>query len=627
MRFRLTAKWRIILKKSTGIGYVVGLIFVIGLVVVPSGGIDPVFLRSALFIAGGLICFPWAVQFYTNKVNRTPFNFYFLGLVVLFLSLLLVSAFLSDAPPVVSIFGWLGRADGLLTWLGAITLFLVGSALTSEARRLVLYFIFLGSGIAVLISMAQIAGFNPVATAGYGGASSTFGNPNFAGAFLGFISVAAFWMIFDSKPLWLKGLYGLLAAGSAVSAWQSTSLQGPVVLVASFAVTFIFFLLFVEGKSRKLMVFSSYVLVTIGAVISVLTLRGLGPLGFMANEATIKIRQVYWETGVNMARNFPLFGVGPDSFQRYNGANRSDTYIETVGPDIVVSAAHNIPIHTAATLGVPAAILWALLLISPVVLLFLQATTNKVELSSNFVVLAVVAIVSGYLIQSLISIDQISLKMAGWLAAGLLVAILRDAVQRGQASETSKKRLPSKVVSNSSWPSLVSGLTVLTFIISTTVYYQTNTPGQFTALRAKEMLSSSWVPCRVKSTILNSLMEQKSPDADNLTFIKSVANKDERCYEVVSFIVGRAVAYPSTPGSVAYQEARQTGLDYSKKLIQIDPKSWRRQLVRADVLRAAGDLTLAREVFAEAERLANLQPGVINDPNFNSLRDALYSTN
>jgi O-antigen ligase len=627
VQFRLSTKWRIILKKSTGIGYVVGLVFAIGLVVVPSGGIDPVFLRSALFIAGGLICFPWAVQFYTNKVNRTPFNFYFLGLVVLFLSLLLVSTFLSDAPPVVSVFGWLGRADGLLTWFGAMTLFLVGSALTSEARRLVLYFIFLGSGIAVLISMAQIAGFNPVATAGYGGASSTFGNPNFAGAFLGFISVAAFWMIFDSKQFWLKGLYALLAAGAAVSAWQSTSLQGPVVLVASFIVTFIFFLLFVQGKSRKLTVFLSYVLVTLGVVISVLTLRGLGPLGFMANEATIKIRQVYWETGVNMARNFPLFGVGPDSFQRYNGANRSDTYIETVGPDIVVSAAHNIPIHTAATLGVPAAILWALLLISPMVLLFLRATTNKLELRSNFVVLAVVAIVSGYLIQSLVSIDQISLKMTGWLAAGLLVGVVQENLQNLSLGNLKSGRSKGFGRESSSAPAVVSlGITFL-FVMMTVLHFQAISPGNFTVDRAKEMLLSQWVPCQIKYDVVRALDEQGNEDIKNLSFMVGVSRVDERCYEMTTFVVTQALSSTAAPGSPALDESRSIALAFSSLLVELDPKSWRRQLLRADVLRISDEPALAKTALSKAIRLAQLQPGVVDTTIFASLRDALYPTN
>jgi O-antigen ligase len=615
------------MKNSSVIAYVLGAFFVLGVIATPSGGDNPVFLRSAIFIVSGLITLSWAVKFYLDKAQRTRLNISFFSFAIIFVLFLSISSVLSDAQPVISIFGWLGRADGLLAWIGVVAMFLAASALNRNGRKILLNYLFLGSGLALLVSMAQISGFTPVPTAGYLGAASTFGNPNFAGAFFGFIAVASFWMIFDSKQIWLKATYSLLATGSAVAAWQSQSLQGPAVLLSVLAVSFVLFLQFTPGRKRVFAVATSYILILVGGVITFLTIQGSGPLGFLADETTIKIRQIYWETGLNIAKNHSLFGVGPDSFQRFNGANRSDLYIETVGSEIIVSAAHNIPLQVASTLGVPAALVWSLLLIGPAILFVFLLSTNKLEVVDKFVALATLSILSGYLIQSMVSIDQITLKATGWLAAGLIVSIIRDSRQRPTGVEPSKRRPAVNLSNQPAWPGFSAVILLVSVLGLSVFHYQSISPGTFTADRAKEMLTSQWVPCQMKFRILQALEQQESLDIKNLSFMKSVVEVDDRCYETVAFLISQALNTTAALGSPALAEAKAAVLDYSALLIEIDPKSWKNQIFRAEGFRVNEDLASARVAFAEAERLARLQPGTLDQPDFEIVRNLLYPTN
>ena len=595
---------------------ILGALFAIGIVASPSGGDNPVFLRALVFILAGLFLTPWATSLLIRKTERNKLgtSFLFLGAALALLGA--ISGLLSDAPYVVTFFGWFGRADGLFALFGVLGLFLAGSALNANGRRVVLNFFLTGAGVALLVGVAQMLGLNPVRTAGYDGVATTLGNPNFSGAFFGFVAVLAFWMIFVSKPIWLKAAFILFAIGAAVVAWQSLSLQGPAVLAGTLAVTLVLGLLLVEGKyqtaSRVVAGFS----VLSGLVVVGLTLNGSGPLGFLATEATVTIRKVYWETAVNMTANNPIFGVGPDSFQRYNGANRSDLYIQTVGPDIVVSAAHNVPLHISATLGIPALVFWLLVLVGPLMLLIYFMLLKRIPRDQKFLVLAFASLLSGYLIQSLVSIDHIVLKSTGFLAAGLIVGLLRENMKT-KDQEIAKKRSGRVLAKNPSWPAPVAIALLISLVFGSGAHYQSIAPGDFTLDRAKEMLTSKWVPCQIKTRVFSSLDEQKVVDLENMNFLDEILAADNRCYEIVGGAANKAL----TIGD-AQQAVKFAGL-----LVEIDPRSWRRSLVYADALRLNQDLTGAQAAFVEAKRLADLQPGTRDESLFALFVVALYPTN
>jgi hypothetical protein len=91
-------------------------------------------------------------------------------------------------------------------------------------------------------------------------------------------------------------------------------------------------------------------------------------------------------------------------------------------------------------------------------------------------------------------------------------------------------------------------------------------------------------------------------------------NSSVIAYVLGGFFVLGAIATPSV-------------LDYTSLLIEIDPKSWKNQIFRAEGFRVNGDIAAARIAFAEAEWLAKLKPGTLDQPDFDIVRNLLYPTN
>jgi hypothetical protein len=227
----------------------------------------------------------------------------------------------------------------------------------------------------------------------------------------------------------------------------------------------------------------------------------------------------------------------------------------------------------------------------------------------------------------MVSIDQITLKATGWLAAGLVVSMIRDTRQRPTGVEPAKRRPAVSVSNQPAWPGFSAVVLVISVLGLSVFHYQSISPGTFTADRAKEMLTSQWVPCQMKFRILQALEQQESLDIKNLSFMKSVVEVDDRCYETVGFLVSQALTTTAAPGSPALEEAKTAVLDYTSLLIEIDPKSWKNQIFRAEGFRVNGDIAAARIAFAEAERLAKLKPGTLDQPDFDIVRNLLYPTN
>lgn len=135
---------------------------------------------------------PWALDNLLRKQTRSKLSLLVVVAAALMLTLAAISSLLADAPAVVTIYGWLGRADGLLTLIGVTCLFVVGATFDHKQRRILLDSILVGTSVALLIGVAQLLGYSPVPTAGYAGVSTTLGNPNFSGSFFGFMTIAAF---------------------------------------------------------------------------------------------------------------------------------------------------------------------------------------------------------------------------------------------------------------------------------------------------------------------------------------------------------------------------------------------------------------------------------------------------
>lgn len=147
--------------RSFGLADGLGIVGALVAVTYLPGQIDPLTYPKLLVLAGGaLFLAPFVVQRWRTRGRPAVGVFVVVGAVVGILGWGLVSMVASGAPWAVSIFGWWGRGDGWLAWLGAAILLLGASTLSvREAQRTVTWLLG-GGAVVALLGIFQVAGLN-----------------------------------------------------------------------------------------------------------------------------------------------------------------------------------------------------------------------------------------------------------------------------------------------------------------------------------------------------------------------------------------------------------------------------------------------------------------------------------
>ena len=131
----------------------------------------------------------------------------------------------------------------------------------------------------------------------------------------------------------------------------------------------------------------------------------------------------------------PIFGVGRDSYGDWYRAERTVEATLRRGPSTVSNAAHNVFIDIAATAGI-----FALLAYIAIIALGLRAMWQIMKRGNHFdpFVIAIFTAWMGYLVQSVISINNIALGIWGFVLPGLLIAADRW-IDQAEKKELGKK--------------------------------------------------------------------------------------------------------------------------------------------------------------------------------------------
>ena len=155
-----------------GLGIVASLVALAWL----PGAADPLtYIKLLLLIGGGLALSP-AVFMRWKALGRPSWAIVApAGAALLILVWGLISTFASGAPLWNSLFGWWGRGDGWLAWLGAVVLLLGATTLTTREVARTVTWLLGGASIVALIGLLQVAGVNIPEGAG-GQVSGTMGN-------------------------------------------------------------------------------------------------------------------------------------------------------------------------------------------------------------------------------------------------------------------------------------------------------------------------------------------------------------------------------------------------------------------------------------------------------------------
>jgi O-antigen ligase len=320
------------------------------------------------------------------------------------------------------------RNFGVATWLALAIVFLIGAQGEVKLRGY-LDWVLPGMLIAGLCyGLIQILDKDPLPwTNPFKAVSLTLGNPNFAGAFFGILSVIAFSRIFLGKGV-VQKVFGVLLFGATVFiSLKTNSLQSPLLIVGGIVV---FTLLSNLGSSSglgRLAKYSSGGALGAAFIGVVVLFAGTGSWLATAREkfffqGSVAQRLDYWRTGFEIWKDHPIFGVGTDQFQRYAALHRTPEQVQRDGVFVIPDKSHNVLIDHFANGGLVVGLIWIAFVVSVFYMLVKSIRTNeKVQVRRDLVILGTMW--STYVLQALISPDQLVLSLIGYSSAGLIAGI------------------------------------------------------------------------------------------------------------------------------------------------------------------------------------------------------------
>jgi len=421
---------------------------------------DPV-NATKLTIAGGL---GFALFFvfvgFAGLQNLVRFK-YFLIASALFLISSLSASLNSQAPIQQNLYGAYGRNTGFIAYF-SLTMVAIGALLLrtpSSFSRIILGLQFAGLVNVIYCTWVLLFGDFLSWSNPYGNILGLFGNPNFISAFLGIFITTLIAQVVAKETSWKFRISAILL--SCISFYEildSKSIQGIVVTAGGIAiVTFFALRAYVRNQIfTYLYVFS----VAIVGFISILGTLQKGPLSFVY-KTSVSLRGEYWRAGIKMGTDYPLSGVGMDTYgDWYRRARSLSAATVLPGPSTMSNASHNVVLDFFAYGG------WPLLISYLAMLLLAAIAIVKVILRNrnyNPTFVAMVAAWACYEVQSIISINQIGLAIWGWVLTGGLVAY-EFATRPNEVNEKTEKRIQTKLRSNNAGvisPQLVAGVGII----------------------------------------------------------------------------------------------------------------------------------------------------------------------
>ena len=350
-----------------------------------------------------------------------------------FLASLLISGLIAGTNSTRLLWGESGRNNGIITWilLSIIlltTLGILNQVSSNKFFEALIVFLSL-SNLYFLLQYLGLNVFNEKYV--YGPMVGFFGNPNFTSAFLGMsFSVTLGACLFYSK---LRVLTGLLSVLSLVEIYFTNSLQG--FMMAGSAMAFYLYLYGLRRSISKKFMTLYLAAVASGFGMGLLGLLGLGPLGGFLERSSFRIRLGYFESAVSMWAKNPLEGVGIDSYGDFFRQVRPDWVIPIMGDATTSNDAHNIYLNLLATSG-----FFAFLFYFSINVYCLYRGFSALRRGTHDIVMVIaLAVVIGFQLQSLISINHIGLAIWGWLAMGVVFVRSESITRPTKADPNSSK--------------------------------------------------------------------------------------------------------------------------------------------------------------------------------------------
>lgn len=381
----------------------------------------------ALRICSFFLVLLWIVRFKKGEIRPVPPFIFYTG--VAFGLWLIFSTFFALHKPT-ALHGVYGRYNALLNHELYIILFFLVASMPMDLKRIsriagLFSFALTPVAIYAIIQYYNID-FFPWPT---GRSASTIGNPVILGAVLslGFPFVLTF--LLRHKTNTARIIWGTLLLLFLFAMFTTIS-RGPMLSVIISAA----FILFINRKEcRKEIKRLAFFIIPVIVLLSVFIISSPASLEKMGQrfkdisnwktDRNIQVRLVYYKAALEGIKEYPVMGVGLESFRiiypRYRQAQ------EGQARDVIPTMVHNGYLQLALTNGIPALVLYILFICAVFFTLF-RTLYSSTDSGKSFFISAFIGMAAGYLAQDLSGWMEIALTPFFWILLGAGVAISID---------------------------------------------------------------------------------------------------------------------------------------------------------------------------------------------------------
>lgn len=425
----------------------------------------------------------WLVGYLVISRNSESVRYKKLFLLVgVFEIILLFLAIITDLKHT-AFFGGVLRQLGFIAYSGFAICMLVSAKYFSYKSRVILYSSTLFVGVIYIIyGLMQHTGndfirwvnqYNPII--------ETLGNPNFAAAFMAMIATLIFSFMFNNSiSKSLRFLCMLVTIGLLTVIVLSSALQG---LLSSIAGILLFICIQIYKTNRKFGILG-FIGLFLLSFISVLGTVQIGPLEKYLYKESVSLRGYYWRAGINMLREYPFTGVGIDRYGENFKLYREIAYPLRYGFELNSTNAHNTPIQLFATGG-----LFLGLSYLAIIFYIFYCGLNGIKFlpkSEQIFLSGIFCAWIAYLLQSLVSIDNLGLTIWGWILGGAIVALSKT---RDDPIKVITK-ISSKAINKSNTTSLKQSLISGVLVVLAFIFVLNLAKSEFNSMAARNRVNS-----------------------------------------------------------------------------------------------------------------------------------------
>ena len=420
-------------------------LFLASVILVPNS-IDPITVPRLVVIAiFGFISLFILINNLDKKIIRKRKMVIFAGLIFIIWSIF--AWLFSGINLLEGFYGVNGRHTGLLAYISIVSIFLLTTIVSAELFIIRIIKTLLICGLlASAYGSIQYLNLDPIDwdNGPYNRIIGFLGNPNFQSAFLGLTAIASFAMLFYKGSQYrlvkfISILYFFLTCFLII---KTQSEQGIfITLLGVFVVLYLWLRVHPVFSNLKLLLKLFFVLLAFLAWADIFQ-KGFWNSYFYTNS--ISYRGDFWRAGLLMIRDNPVFGVGLDGYRDHYRSSRD---IIAGNRDIakdMVDSAHNVFIDIASGGG-----LVLFLAYSVIVYLTLNASFKLIKRSVSFnpFQASLIGCWLAYTLQSIISINHLTLALWGWVLSGSIIGLEINSRGPETKGEIALKVGPLEVIS------------------------------------------------------------------------------------------------------------------------------------------------------------------------------------